>query len=378
MTVPATADALTPEWVGAQLRSRGVVATADPVVGAERIGTGLVGQSIRLSLTWPNGVDAPTSLVAKLPSPDPTSRATGVGLRNYEREVRFYREVAAATPVRLALCWAAEIDPITSDFVVLLEDLAPGEVGDQMRGCSLREAEVAIDVAAAMHAGWWSHERLAEFATWMSVPADAERAEQLAMLWTMAWPLFLERHGPRLGSARIADCERFGASIGSWVLDRSGPYTLTHGDFRVDNMMFGSEPDVWMVPVDWQTPTIGPGIGDVSYFLGASLLPEIRKMHEGRLVRRWHEQILAVDPEYGWARCWEDYRRLAFGGLVMAVAASMLTQQTVRGDEMFFTMAQRHLQAALDLRAYDLLEKAPDAQRSNEPVKVSHPADTVA
>ena len=320
------------------------------------IGTGQSAHSERFTLSYSRwDGKAPQSLVAKLPHPDPTSRATGHIHGSYLREVDFYRVIAPTVHVRTPRCFYADIDLANSDFVLLLEDLAPARQGDQMRGCTLREAEVAIDVAAAMHAGWWGHERLAEFATWMSVPADAERADQLAMLWTMAWPLFLERHGPRLGSPRIAECERFGASIESWVLDRSGPYTLTHGDFRVDNMMFGSEPDVWMVPVDWQTPTIGPGIGDVSYFLGASLIPDVRRTHEDRLVRRWHEQVAAVDPTYGWARCWEDYRRMAFGGLVMAVAASMLTQQTMRGDEMFFTMAQRHLQAALDLGAHDLL-----------------------
>jgi hypothetical protein len=355
VTVPSTADALTPAWIADRLRAGGLALPVEPTVHAERIGTGLVGQSVRLALGWPEAVDAPASLVAKLPSPDPTSRATGVGLRNYEREVRFYKEVAAATPVRLARCWAAELDAATGDFVLLLEDLAPGEVGDQMCGCSLGQAEVVIDVAAGMHTAWWDHPRLSGLAEWMSVPADAERAEQLRGLWSMAWPMFLVRHGDRLGPDAIGSCERFGASIAAWVQARSGPFTLTHGDFRVDNMMFGTTPEPWMVPVDWQTPAIGPGIGDVAYFLGASLQTEDRRSYEERLVRRWHDAVAAVDPDYSWDRCWRDYRFLAFGGLVMAVAASMLTQQTARGDEMFFTMATRHLTAAQDLRAHDLL-----------------------
>lgn len=355
MTVPSTSEELTPGWIAGVLRNGGLDIQFEPEVAAVRIGTGLVGQSVRLSLTWPDEVNAPESLVAKLPSPDPTSRATGVGLRNYEREVRFYTEVAAHTPVRLARCWAAEIDSATGDFVLLLEDLAPGEVGDQMRGCSVAEAEVVIDIAAAIHAGWWNHPRLAEFGEWMSGPADAERGEQMVGLWSMAWPLFLDRHGSRLGPDAVASIERFGRSIGSWVQNRSAPFTLTHGDFRVDNMMFGPAPERWMVPVDWQTPAIGPGIGDVAYFLGASLVVQDRREHEERLVRRWYANVAAVDPTYRWDTCWRDYRLLAFGGVVMAVAASMLTQQTTRGDEMFFTMASRHLTAALDLSAHDLL-----------------------
>ena len=355
MTVASTPESLTGAWIADRLRSGGLDLAFEPDVHSARIGTGLVGQSVRLSLSWPDGVAAPVSLVAKLPSPDPTSRATGVGLRNYEREVRFYTDVASATPLRLAKCWAAEIDATSGDFVLLLEDLAPGEVGDQMRGCSIAEAEVVVDVASSLHAGWWNHPRLAEFSEWMSVPADAERGRQLAALWSVAWPMFLERHSERLGAESIVACEQFGTSIESWAQDRSEPFTLTHGDFRVDNMMFGDTPKPWMVPVDWQTPAVGPGVGDIAYFLGASLLTEDRRVHEERLVRRWHSAIAEVDPAYEWDTCWRAYRLLSFGGLVMAVAASMLTQQTTRGDEMFFTMASRHLAAALDLRAHELL-----------------------
>ena len=37
---------------------------------------------------------------------------------------------------------------------------------------------------------------------------------------------------------------------------------------------------------------------------------------------------------------WEQYRRYAFGGLIMAIVASFLVRRTERGDEMFITMAR--------------------------------------
>jgi type IV secretory pathway TrbD component len=46
---------------------------------------------------------------------------------------------------------------------------------------------------------------------------------------------------------------------------------------------------------------------------------------------------------------------VGFGGLIMAIAASMLVQRTARGDDMFMTMAGRHGHHALDLEAADLL-----------------------
>ena len=52
---------------------------------------------------------------------------------------------------------------------------------------------------------------------------------------------------------------------------------------------------------------------------------------------------------------WDGYRRWAFGGLIMAVAASALVRRTDRGDEMFVTMADRHAQQAIDLDSLSLI-----------------------
>ena len=57
-----------------------------------------------------------------------------------------------------------------------------------------------------------------------------------------------------------------------------------------------------------------------------------------------------------WDDCWEQYRRHTFAGLVMAVAASMLVEQTERGDDMFMAMANRHGRHALDLDAEALID----------------------
>jgi hypothetical protein len=73
-------------------------------------------------------------------------------------------------------------------------------------------------------------------------------------------------------------------------------------------------------------------------------------------VHRYHDGLLAAGVDgYEWDRCWTDYRRGTYAGLVMAVAASMLVERTERGDEMFLTMAHRHARHALDLDAAALL-----------------------
>src|SRR5271155_5646048 len=83
-------DGVTPAWITRVLRGAGIDARVG-AVHARKIGSGQVGESVRFTLTYASAPpDAPTTVVGKFPSPDPDSRATGVNLGNYVREVRFY------------------------------------------------------------------------------------------------------------------------------------------------------------------------------------------------------------------------------------------------------------------------------------------------
>jgi len=95
----------------------------------------------------------------------------------------------------------------------------------------------------------------------------------------------------------------------------------------------------------------------VSYFLGAGLVPEQRRVHEEDLVREYHDRLRAGGvADYSWDNCMTEYRRYAYAGYVMAVGASMLVERTARGDEMFLTMARRHAAQVEDLGSASLLD----------------------
>ena len=146
--------------------------------------------------------------------------------------------------------------------------------------------------------------------------------------------------------------------IDAYLQPRPGPRTVQHADYRLDNLLFGGDqaaPPVTVV--DWQTVTLGPGPADVSYFLGAGLVPEQRRAHEQELVRSYHEQLVSGGVTgYGWDDCMTEYRRHAYAGYIMAVGASILVERTDRGDEMFLTMARRHAAQVDDLDAAALLD----------------------
>jgi hypothetical protein len=330
-------ELLTPEWLSQAL--------GRTITGVEQqpIGTGQMCDSLRLSLACDDGV--PRTVVAKLPAADPTSRATALALRSYEIEVRFYQQLAPDLPIRTPHVHHADIDVATASFVLLLEDLAPAQQGDQLAGCSPAEAQLAVDELVGLHAPRWGDPTLAEL-DWLHRDPEGNRTFMLGLL-PMLWTGFQERYAERLGPDVHAVGGHLFADLERYLTVDSEPWTITHGDYRLDNLLFTADR---VAVVDWQTCVHGPALTDVAYFVGAGLLPEVRPLHEDALVRRYHAGLVEAGVAgYDWDRCWRDYRRGTVAGLVMAIAASMLVEQTDRGDDMFMAMAHRHARHALDL-----------------------------
>jgi hypothetical protein len=281
--IPTTADALTPEWLTnalGDLLAGAVIEHVDTTM----VGTGQMGDSVRLRLTYDRSTSAPTSLVAKLPAADPTSRATAAAVRSYEIEVSFYRELAPELPVRNPVCHVALHDPATDDFILVLEDLAPAQQGDQLAGCTPDAAAIAVAELPKLHAPRWGDPKLTNY-PWLS-RGDAMSAAMTTALVTSLYDGFRDRYRDRLEPDVLDLCERFIPRLGVYLADRSVPLTVQHGDYRLDNLLFGTDeggPPVAVV--DWQTVTHGPGIADLSYFIGAGLLLEERRAHEDALVR---------------------------------------------------------------------------------------------
>ncbi len=357
LAIASTPEALTADWLTRALRAGASVPSGATVVGVEAtaVGTGQMCDSLRLRLDWDAEGTVPPTVIAKLPAADPTSRATAKSLRNYELEVRFYQELAGALPVRTPQCLYADIDVEDADFILLLEDMAPARQGDQLAGCSPDEAAVAVAELPNLHAPRWGDASLAGIDWLHRDPATSQAF--MAELLPVLHEGFRERYADQLDDDVTGALDALFSRLGDHLGGRTGPATIVHGDYRLDNLLFGGlDGGVPVAVVDWQTVSTGPAMNDVAYFLGAGLQPEARAVHEEALVRDYLDRLHVAGVEgYGWDACWEDYRRGTWGGLIMAVAASMLVERTARGDEMFLTMARRHARHALDLDAAALL-----------------------
>lgn len=357
---PRSPEQVTPEWLDGVLRASGALRSGR-VVGAVPtvVGTGQMGASIRQTLEYAGGDGSgPRSVVCKFASSDPTSRSTGVTLRTYEVEVGFYRDVARTVDIRTPRCHFGDIDLATGEFVLVLEDLAPSVQGDQLAGCTADQAALAMEELAKLHAPRWNDAELARV-EWLNRNATDDSYAFSEAFLPQLLPGFLERYADRLDPEHVRLAEVLMRRVGVFLRHRPGPRAVQHGDYRLDNMMFGTLDGGYpLAVVDWQTVVWGAPAFDASYFLGAGLVREARRAHEERLLRVYHDGLRARGVDgYGWDDCWTDYRRYAFGGFLMAIGASMMVVQTERGDEMFLTMIRRHGAQIADLESAGLLEE---------------------
>jgi aminoglycoside phosphotransferase (APT) family kinase protein len=104
-----------------------------------------------------------------------------------------------------------------------------------------------------------------------------------------------------------------------------------------------------IVIVDWQTVGVGEGASDIAYYLGTSMDPATRKAEEHGLLARYRTELDRYNiPFADLAHQWDAYRLASFSGMLMGVTASMVVEQTDRGDAMFLAMSERSALMAID------------------------------
>jgi hypothetical protein len=345
----------TADWLTDCLARNGSAARVTKFT-AHPIGTGQVGATYRLTLDYdPAHPAGPPTLVAKLPSNDPLSRATGKTHMTYIRESRFYQLFAGKRPMAVPNHLYIAFDDDSHDFTLLMHDLPRHVQGNQLAVPSREEAHWAMDAAASIHAAWWGDPILDTY-DWLNgtkavpPPLDGEA------LYAMFWPAFCDRYGDRITPAMRDVGEAYMGNIKRWTEARTGPRCLTHNDFRPDNMLFDpADAEKPIVIVDWQTVGVGEGASDIAYYLGTAMDPATRLETEKSLIARYQSALDRYGvPSADLADQWTAYQASSFSGMMMGVTAAMVVQQTDRGDAMFLAMADRSAHMVLDHRAVAL------------------------
>lgn len=351
MEIVRTPNDFTPEWLSAALRDAGILNSGKvAALTVETIGTGQMGSVVRLTPVY-DGVnaDAPATVVAKLASLSETSRKTGIALGVYEAEVRFYQHVADTVGMRTPRCWFAGIEPAEGWFTLLLEDLGAYETGNVMSGGSVARARLALAELVRLQTPRWEDPALRSF-PWL---ADLKRTEGFFSLFPGSLAGFGETFGPVLDADLLRLAQRVIPHAAEYVRGWSAPFVVQHGDYRLDNMLFGCDGSHSpLAVVDWQTVRLGPPLLDAAFYLGGSLTVEERRRDERELLREYHDALLVSGVrDFSWQACWDSYRLHSLYGFFMAVGTSMLVGQSERGLAMYKSSVEHHGAHVLDLDA---------------------------
>jgi len=349
VTIPCKPEDLTADWLG------GVLGTPVASVEVTAIGTGQTGATYRVAATYAGGPgDAPATFAVKLPAQDDAVRER-VAL-GYLSEVEFYSTVTTQVAIPVPGCFYSEISSDGADFVLLMADMAPAVQGDQIAGCTTAEASLAVEALAGLHGPSWGDRRWFDLPSIvMPKPGDAEAAKGLGDVAVMAADITLDKLGGKVSDEDRVTLTTSMALVSPWLMAEPERFSLMHGDYRLDNLLFDPE-RTRVTVVDWQTIGLGLPARDLAYFTATSLRPDDRAGLERDLVQRYHRALVGYGvPDYDLQTCWQDYRLGVLQAPLLTTLGYAFAASTERGDEMILTMLHRGCRAIRELDAIELV-----------------------
>jgi aminoglycoside phosphotransferase (APT) family kinase protein len=349
-TIPSGPADVTAGWLSDVLGDG--VDVADALVTP--IGTGQTGATYRAALTYrANPAGLPDTFVVKLPSQDLQVRARASF--GYQAEHAFYTEVADSVRIPMPRCFHCDVTGDGTEFVLLLSDMAPAVQGDQIAGCGAADAELAARALAGLHGPRWCDPAWVGFAGAVMGKPDEASAAGLGEIFAMAVGITVDKLGSRLDEQDRRTLDEVATVMTPWLLLEPERFSILHGDFRLDNLLFDPE-HTHISVVDWQTLAVGLPARDLAYFIASSVEPELRARIERDLVAAYHEELARFGvTDYDGDACWRDYRLGLPQVPLIAALAVAFVESTERGDDIMVLMLQRSLRAIRELGTLGLI-----------------------
>lgn len=349
--IPSDPSAVTPEWMTKALRSSGIISRSRVVSLDSKIigqGKGFTGQIARFQLVYDNHEpNAPRSLIAKFPVANAKLRTILNFSRLFEREIRFYKELAERIELRTPVCYYSALDPEEVESILLLEDFGESQVSADVRSWPYENTEYAVEQLAKFHATWWNSPKLDQI-TWM--PAIGDNAENLQDLFRNLWLPYVDKISKRTSGTYIKICRQLHDNV-TKICKQLGapPATITHGDYRPNNLFFSAGPDrASFAVIDWQVATRGRGLCDIAYFL-MSFPTLYRRANEMRILRAYHS-VLEKSGICGYHldKCMLDYKLSVLYVLIRMIAIQGSFLSRVDGHSLYMSRLHRCIRAVED------------------------------
>ena len=352
MAIPGSMANVSAEWVE-ECIGRGKLNNINLVPMGE--GVGMMSSMSIIELEWEGSTNLPSSLVLKLAAENETNRTVSQQFNLYLKEVSYYKDLAPRTTARSPRIYASEIDD-EHNFFLLMEDVSSYRMGSQVEGATVEECELCIDFLINLHASFWNQ---LNGISWLPNMSGSDNAKNMALGCEAGWPQLQEIFGNFVPDNIEAERERYLEAVPrlQTQLDQH-PTTLIHGDFRMDNMLFGQAPEHDpLLVVDFQGPLKGNGINDVGYLLSHSAKTEVRREHERNLIERYSSGLInAGVKDYSFQKAWNDYRiGVLYSWTVAVVIAGTMDPANDRGFAWMSKMVERNGTAINDLDCLSLL-----------------------
>ncbi|MFW9882100.1 MAG: hypothetical protein ACFFG0_54240, partial [Candidatus Thorarchaeota archaeon] len=192
--IPKRTKRITTEWLNEALHNTGYLKDAN-IQSVSRepwgAGEGFVSDMARLTLNYDKeSPDLPKTMIIKMPTTFRTALAIAEQYNLYEREIRFYTEVAPKSPIRVPEVIHYDFDKEAKRYILILEDCSCFNQIDQIKGLNEEQTKQVIDTITEFHARWWDSPDLFSF-DWMPKPMD-DVSKSLIETYRTSWDLSIK------------------------------------------------------------------------------------------------------------------------------------------------------------------------------------------
>ena len=312
-------------------------------------GIGQSGEFNRVEVTSESG--ATTNYFLKLRAPLHGLHPVAMRYKMYEKEVRFYNELAAKMEVRTPNVLHADYDASEEKVVLLMEYMDGWSSPDQLTGASHQQTKAALKELTKISAPFWGRTQEVD---WLpDFQADFLRETIGDMQACEA--IFFDRFGEHLSISR----EDFSRMVASWstILDKlsDGILTFTHYDYRVENLFFSQDAERVAV-IDWQLIAAIRPSWDFAYLIGTNIATDDRRQHEKEYINLYLSELKARGIDYSESQLREDMKWTLLGiSTIPVIGGANFDASNERSFELFKTIAQRHFETIADYDALSVI-----------------------
>lgn len=322
-TLISSANQIDAAWLQAVFTEAGQELPTIRNARAEPLGNGNTGDTVKVIIEYDSAApaSAPASVVCKFhPTVPEIFEATKQNCV-FAIEANALKLLAKGTDAAIPELYFVDVAKDGGEFNLVCEDLSSFcELGDQVAGCSVEEAEAAVIELAKLHRQFWNEPQLNDLA-WVK-PRMALPENVLQMLH--------DRLNDLLSPDEYAIIKRSIPLVFDWLKLQPANQTLIHSDCRVDNILFDNRepnaPKAYLI--DFALTNIGDATADLAYFLTSSVSPEDRLACEMDLLKLHTQEIARKDPSYTIEVAIEAYRANIVSSLYLTLIAALGMPET--------------------------------------------------